>query len=71
MNFQETAWFLAKAALRRRINWFKGLKENLKDPKEGSSINPNCLFEDLSHPSGYSKELFLWRRVTDHSYFRT
>ncbi|TYH38468.1 hypothetical protein ES332_D12G111200v1 [Gossypium tomentosum] len=45
-SFQETARFLAKAALRGRINWLKGLKENVV---LGGMIPTGTGFKGLVH----------------------
>ena len=47
-SFQETARVLAKAALRGRIDWLKGLKENVV---LGGMIPVGTGFEGLVHPS--------------------
>nr|ASM44750.1 DNA-directed RNA polymerase beta'' subunit [Pyrenaria hirta var. cordatula] len=47
-SFQETARVLAKAALRGRIDWLKGLKENVV---LGGMIPVGTGFKGLTHPS--------------------
>lgn len=47
-SFQETARVLAKAALRGRIDWLKGLKENVV---LGGMIPVGTGFKGLVHPS--------------------
>nr|YP_009699630.1 RpoC2 [Grubbia tomentosa]QEJ87552.1 RpoC2 [Grubbia tomentosa]QEJ87722.1 RpoC2 [Grubbia tomentosa] len=47
-SFQETARVLAKAALRGRIDWLKGLKENVV---LGGTIPVGTGFKGLVHPS--------------------
>ncbi|CAA2954376.1 RNA polymerase beta chain [Olea europaea subsp. europaea] len=47
-SFQETAQVLAKAALRDRIDWFKGLKENVV---LGGMIPLGTGFKGLVSPS--------------------
>ncbi|PHT94101.1 hypothetical protein T459_01983 [Capsicum annuum] len=47
-SFQETARVLAKAALRGRIDWLKGLKENVV---LGGVIPVGTGFKGLVHPS--------------------
>nr|YP_011002573.1 RNA polymerase beta'' subunit [Hoya lockii]WNS64270.1 RNA polymerase beta'' subunit [Hoya lockii] len=47
-SFQETARVLAKAALRGRIDWLKGLKENVV---LGGMIPVGTGFKGLAHPS--------------------
>ncbi|KAB1998658.1 hypothetical protein ES319_D12G104600v1, partial [Gossypium barbadense] len=64
-SFQETARFLAKAALRGRINWLKGLKENVvlggMIPTEMRDIFfhhrelfDSCISNNLHDTSGHS-----------------
>ena len=48
MSFQETARVLAKAALRGRIDWLKGLKENVV---LGGTIPVGTGFKRLMHRS--------------------
>nr|YP_009869858.1 RNA polymerase beta'' subunit [Cratoxylum cochinchinense]QJI81212.1 RNA polymerase beta'' subunit [Cratoxylum cochinchinense] len=53
-SFQETARVLAKAALRGRIDWLKGLKENVV---LGSMIPLGTGFKGLVHPSRQYKSI--------------
>nr|ATL62600.1 RNA polymerase beta'' subunit [Mostuea sp. Bremer et al. 5077] len=55
-SFQETARVLAKAALRGRIDWLKGLKENVV---LGGMIPVGTGFKGLVHPSRQHKKIFL------------
>nr|YP_009870026.1 RNA polymerase beta'' subunit [Bonnetia paniculata]QKJ81966.1 RNA polymerase beta'' subunit [Bonnetia paniculata] len=55
-SFQETARVLAKAALRSRIDWLKGLKENVV---LGSLIPLGTGFKGLVRRSSQSKSLLL------------
>nr|YP_009138248.1 RNA polymerase beta' subunit [Erodium chrysanthum]ACH47337.1 RNA polymerase beta subunit [Erodium chrysanthum]AIA81381.1 RNA polymerase beta' subunit [Erodium chrysanthum] len=54
-SFQETARVLAKAALRGRIDWLKGLKENVV---LGEMIPAGTGFKGLVHSSSEHKTLF-------------
>nr|YP_009270539.1 RNA polymerase beta'' subunit [Apostasia odorata]AIY61328.1 RNA polymerase beta'' subunit [Apostasia odorata] len=53
-SFQETARVLAKAALRGRIDWLKGLKENVV---LGGIIPVGTGFQKLVHPSKQDKNI--------------
>nr|ATL60812.1 RNA polymerase beta'' subunit [Isertia laevis] len=53
-SFQETARVLAKAALRGRIDWLKGLKENVV---LGGMIPVGTGFKGLVHPSKQHKKI--------------
>nr|URP30643.1 RNA polymerase beta'' subunit [Fagopyrum esculentum subsp. ancestrale] len=53
-SFQETARVLAKAALRGRIDWLKGLKENVV---LGGKIPVGTGFKGLVHPSSQHKSI--------------
>nr|YP_010127293.1 RNA polymerase beta'' subunit [Procris crenata]QPO90488.1 RNA polymerase beta'' subunit [Procris crenata] len=53
-SFQETARVLAKAALRGRIDWLKGLKENVV---LGGMIPVGTGFKGLVHPSRQHKNI--------------
>nr|QBC71789.1 RNA polymerase beta subunit [Drosera indica] len=53
-SFQETARVLAKAALRGRIDWLKGLKENVV---LGGKIPAGTGFKGLVHPSSQDKNI--------------
>nr|WDE23779.1 RNA polymerase beta'' subunit [Myricaria rosea] len=53
-SFQETARVLAKAALRGRIDWLKGLKENVV---LGGMIPVGTGFKRLVHPSRKQKSI--------------
>nr|YP_009669225.1 RNA polymerase subunit beta [Korupodendron songweanum]QCW94223.1 RNA polymerase subunit beta [Korupodendron songweanum] len=53
-SFQETARVLAKAALRGRIDWLKGLKENVVI---GGMIPVGTGFKGLVHRSGQHKNI--------------
>nr|QGX05797.1 RNA polymerase beta subunit [Dracaena angustifolia] len=55
-SFQETARVLAKAALRGRIDWLKGLKENVV---LGGIIPVGTGFKKLVHPSRQDKNIHL------------
>nr|AEX94843.1 RNA polymerase beta' subunit [Xanthorrhoea preissii] len=55
-SFQETARVLAKAALRGRIDWLKGLKENVV---LGGIIPVGTGFKKLVHRSGQDKNIHL------------
>nr|WOC91860.1 RNA polymerase beta'' subunit [Utricularia olivacea] len=55
-SFQETARVLAKAALRGRIDWLKGLKENVV---LGGMIPVGTGLKGLVHPSNSKKEPFV------------
>nr|YP_009407444.1 RNA polymerase beta'' subunit [Dionaea muscipula]ASA46402.1 RNA polymerase beta'' subunit [Dionaea muscipula] len=55
-SFQETARVLAKAALRGRIDWLKGLKENVV---LGGMIPAGTGFKGLVHPSRQKKSILL------------
>nr|UZC33071.1 RNA polymerase beta'' subunit [Tofieldia yoshiiana var. kanwonensis] len=55
-SFQETARVLAKAALRGRIDWLKGLKENVV---LGGIIPVGTGFQKLVHRSRQHKKIFL------------
>nr|UDF85663.1 RNA polymerase beta'' subunit [Pittosporum lineare] len=55
-SFQETARVLAKAALRGRIDWLKGLKENVV---LGGMIPVGTGFKGLVHPSGQHNNILL------------
>nr|YP_010555607.1 RNA polymerase beta'' subunit [Eryngium foetidum]UYR22350.1 RNA polymerase beta'' subunit [Eryngium foetidum]UZP15558.1 RNA polymerase beta'' subunit [Eryngium foetidum] len=55
-SFQETARVLAKAALRGRIDWLKGLKENVV---LGGMIPVGTGFGGLVHPSGQHNNISL------------
>nr|YP_009241736.1 RNA polymerase beta' subunit [Tofieldia thibetica]AMQ13310.1 RNA polymerase beta' subunit [Tofieldia thibetica] len=55
-SFQETARVLAKAALRGRIDWLKGLKENVV---LGGIIPVGTGFQKLVHRSRQHKNIFL------------
>nr|YP_010426232.1 RNA polymerase beta'' subunit [Thottea sumatrana]USL48226.1 RNA polymerase beta'' subunit [Thottea sumatrana] len=55
-SFQETARVLAKAALRGRIDWLKGLKENVV---LGGMIPVGTGFKGLVHCSGEYKNILL------------
>nr|AEX94817.1 RNA polymerase beta' subunit [Aloe vera] len=55
-SFQETARVLAKAALRGRIDWLKGLKENVV---LGGVIPVGTGFKKLVHRSGQDKNIHL------------
>nr|YP_009247737.1 RNA polymerase beta' subunit [Pritchardia thurstonii]YP_010533140.1 RNA polymerase beta'' subunit [Pritchardia pacifica]AMW65703.1 RNA polymerase beta' subunit [Pritchardia thurstonii]UXX44052.1 RNA polymerase beta'' subunit [Pritchardia pacifica]WGM68660.1 RNA polymerase beta'' subunit [Pritchardia pacifica] len=55
-SFQETARVLAKAALRGRIDWLKGLKENVV---LGGIIPVGTGFQKLVHPSRQDKNIHL------------
>jgi len=55
-SFQETARVLAKAALRGRIDWLKGLKENVV---LGGIIPVGTGFEKLVHRSRQDKNIYL------------
>nr|QWQ51289.1 RNA polymerase beta'' subunit [Dickinsia hydrocotyloides] len=55
-SFQETARVLAKAALRGRIDWLKGLKENVV---LGGLIPVGTGFEGLVHPSRQQNNISL------------
>nr|WOC92267.1 RNA polymerase beta'' subunit [Utricularia triloba] len=54
-SFQETARVLAKAALRGRIDWLKGLKENVV---LGGMIPVGTGLKGLAHPSNSKKGSF-------------
>nr|QFG71118.1 RNA polymerase subunit beta'' [Mammillaria supertexta] len=53
-SFQETARVLAKAALRGRIDWLKGLKENVV---LGGMIPVGTGFKGFVHPSNQQKNI--------------
>nr|QGX05881.1 RNA polymerase beta subunit [Dracaena cambodiana] len=55
-SFQETARVLAKAALQGRIDWLKGLKENVV---LGGIIPVGTGFKKLVHPSRQDKNIHL------------
>nr|YP_009246503.1 RpoC2 [Lilium distichum]AMT85200.1 RpoC2 [Lilium distichum] len=55
-SFQETARVLAKAALRARIDWLKGLKENVV---LGGLIPVGTGFKKLVHHSRENKNIYL------------
>nr|AYP34417.1 RNA polymerase beta' subunit [Orchidantha maxillarioides] len=55
-SFQETARVLAKAALRGRIDWLKGLKENVV---LGGIIPVGTGFKKLMHRSRQDKNIYL------------
>jgi DNA-directed RNA polymerase subunit beta' len=55
-SFQETARVLAKAALRGRIDWLKGLKENVV---LGGIIPVGTGFQKFVHRSPQDKNLYL------------
>nr|YP_009674296.1 RNA polymerase beta'' subunit [Xerophyta schlechteri]QDK59294.1 RNA polymerase beta'' subunit [Xerophyta schlechteri]DBA11183.1 TPA_asm: RNA polymerase beta' subunit [Xerophyta viscosa] len=55
-SFQETARVLAKAALRGRIDWLKGLKENVV---LGGIIPVGTGFQKLVHRSRQDKNIYL------------
>nr|QXO07550.1 RNA polymerase beta'' subunit [Epimedium myrianthum] len=55
-SFQETARVLAKAALRGRIDWLKGLKENVV---LGGMIPVGTGFKGLVHPSSQHGDISL------------
>jgi len=55
-SFQETARVLAKAALRGRIDWLKGLKENVV---LGGLIPVGTGFKKLVHHSREDKNVYL------------
>nr|AHA12745.1 RNA polymerase beta' subunit [Canna indica]AYP31850.1 RNA polymerase beta' subunit [Canna indica]AYP31999.1 RNA polymerase beta' subunit [Canna jaegeriana]UGY85549.1 RNA polymerase beta'' subunit [Canna indica] len=55
-SFQETARVLAKAALRGRIDWLKGLKENVV---LGGLIPVGTGFKNLVHRSRQDKNIYL------------
>nr|YP_009705649.1 RNA polymerase beta''subunit [Abelia x grandiflora]QFQ36413.1 RNA polymerase beta''subunit [Abelia x grandiflora]WBK15795.1 RNA polymerase beta'' subunit [Abelia chinensis var. ionandra]WBK15872.1 RNA polymerase beta'' subunit [Abelia chinensis var. ionandra]WBK17256.1 RNA polymerase beta'' subunit [Abelia x grandiflora] len=55
-SFQETARVLAKAALRGRIDWLKGLKENVV---LGGMIPVGTGFKGLVHPSRQHNNILL------------
>jgi DNA-directed RNA polymerase subunit beta' len=55
-SFQETARVLAKAALRGRIDWLKGLKENVV---LGGIIPVGTGFKKLMHRSKYQRNIHL------------
>ncbi|TYG40656.1 hypothetical protein ES288_D12G110400v1 [Gossypium darwinii] len=58
-SFQETARFLAKAALRGRINWLKGLKENVV---LGGMIPTGTGFKGLNFFWGEMRDIFFHHR---------
>nr|AWI71708.1 RNA polymerase beta chain [Strempeliopsis strempelioides] len=55
-SFQETARVLAKAALRGRVDWLKGLKENVV---LGGMIPVGTGFKGLVHPSKQHNKILL------------
>lgn len=61
ISFQETARVLAKAALRGRIDWLKGLKENVV---LGGIIPVGTGFKKLVHRSRQDKNIYLEKKKT-------